>query len=106
ELFEKRTTPTFDPISAALTSADITLGAMLDPRRAARMEQFHVENGDYPGFIEVLDRLVDLVTRPGAISRATCRLAATRLMELACSRDADEYVRGEACEALKSFEAR
>src|SRR5437867_728222 len=106
ELFEKRTTPAFDPTSAALTSADITLGALLDPRRAARMEQFHAENGDYPGFTEMLDRLVDLVTRPGPVSRATCRLAATRLMELANSRDADAQVRAEATEALRALAAR
>src|SRR5262249_33055405 len=36
ELFEHRTTPAFDPLSAALASADITLGALLDPRPAAR----------------------------------------------------------------------
>ncbi|PYQ56303.1 MAG: peptidase, partial [Acidobacteria bacterium] len=57
ELFEHRTTPAFDPISAALASADITLGALLDSRRAARMEEFHVENAQYPGFTELLDRL-------------------------------------------------
>jgi len=106
ELFEKRTTPAFDPISAALSSADITLGALLDPRRAARMEQFHAESAQYPGFTEVLDRLLELMVRPGAISRATCRLAATRLMELASSRDADAQVRAEATEALRSLAAR
>jgi len=106
ELFEHRTAPAFDPISAAMTSADITLGALLDPRRAARMEQFHAESAQYPGFTEVLDKLVDQMTRPGAISRATCRLTATRLMELAANRDADPQVRAEASEALRTLVTR
>jgi hypothetical protein len=70
------------------------------------MELFHAESAQYPDFTELLDRLVDLVIRPGAISRATCRLAATRLMELASSRDADAQVRAEATEALRSLAAR
>ena len=107
ELFEHRTTPAFDPISAALASADITLGALLDSRRAARMEEFHVENAQYPGFTELLDRLMELETRPsGPITRATARLAVTRLMELVNSRDADSQVRAEATEALRTMMAR
>jgi len=107
ELFEHRTAPAFDPISAALASADLTLGALLDSRRAARMEQFHSENAQDPGFTELLDRLVDLQTRPtGAITRATCRLAATRLMDLATSRAADAQVRAEATEALRKLAGR
>src|SRR5207244_12530225 len=83
EFFQHRTTPAFDPISAALASADSTLGALLDSRRAARMEEFHAENAQYPGFTELVDRLMELETRPsGPITRATARLAATRLMEL------------------------
>ena len=82
ELFEHQTTPAFDPISAAMSSADITLGALLDPRRAARMERFHVENAQYPGFTEILDDLIEVMTRRGALSRATARLATTRMMEL------------------------
>jgi hypothetical protein len=107
ERFEHRTTPAFDPISAALASAEVTLGALLDPRRAARMEEFHSEDGQYPGFTELLDRLIDLETRPtGPITRATARLTATRLMDLANSRDADAQVRAEASEALRTMAAK
>ena len=102
ELFEHRTAPAFDPLSAALASADITLGALLDPRRAARMDEFHSENAQYPAFTELLDRLVDLETRDaGAITRATSALAVTRLMDLASMRDADAQVRAEAAEGLR-----
>src|SRR5262249_19682752 len=54
ELFEHRTTPAFDPISAATSSADITLGALLDKHRAARLVQFHAESAANPDFNEVL----------------------------------------------------
>ena len=106
ELFEHRTAPAFDPISAALSSADITLAALLDPHRAARMEEFHSENAQYPSFNELLDKLIDLETKPGAITRATSALAGQRLMELADSRDADTQVRAEASEALRRLAAR
>ena len=56
-------------------------------------------------FNEVLDDVFEVVTRRelgyrGAITRATCRLAVTRLMELAANRDADPQVRAEATEGL------
>ena len=110
ELFEKRTTPLFDPIAAAMSSADITLGALLDPRRGARMEQFHAENGDNPNFPEVLDEITGIVTRRaagyrGAITRATARLFTTRLMDLVQNRDADAQVRADATEALRLLAA-
>ena len=106
ELFEKRTTPLFDPISAAMTSAEITLAALLDPNRAARMDEFHAENAANPDFNEVLTRILTVVTRPGALTRATCRLTATRLMDLANNRDADAQVRAEASEALRRLSSR
>jgi hypothetical protein len=106
ELFEHRTTPAFDPISAATSSADVTLGALLDARRAARLVQFHAENPANPDFNEVLDAIFAVATRRelgyrGAITRATCRLLVTRVMELAADRDADPQVRAEAGEGLR-----
>ncbi|MEO8036531.1 MAG: zinc-dependent metalloprotease, partial [Acidobacteriota bacterium] len=35
ELFDKKTTPAFDPVAAAMTAADVTIAALLDPRRDA-----------------------------------------------------------------------
>ena len=70
------------------------------------MDQFHTESAANPDFNEILGRLLDIATAPGAISRATCRLAATRLMELASNRDADPQVRAEATEALRTLMGR
>src|SRR6185295_13376033 len=39
ELFPRRTDPVFDPIAASMTSADISISALLDPARAARLSQ-------------------------------------------------------------------
>src|SRR5262249_10046403 len=49
--------------------------------------------------------IFNLVTRHelgyrGAITRATCRLVSTRVMDLAADRDADPQVRAEASEGL------
>jgi hypothetical protein len=111
ELFEHRTTPAFDPVSAAMSSADITLAALLDPRRAARLVQFHAEDAANPDFNEVADDVIAVVTRReagyrGAITRAAARLTATRLMDLTANRDADSQVRAEASEGLRRFSAK
>jgi hypothetical protein len=108
ELFEHRTTPAFDPVSAAMASADLTLAALLDARRAARLVQFHAEDAANPDFNEVVDDVLAAVTKRdtgyrGAITRATARLTATRLMDLAANRDADPQVRAEASEGLRRF---
>ena len=106
ELFEHRTTPAFDPVSAAMASADITLAALLDARRAARLVQFHAEDAANPDFNEIVNEIITTVTRResgyrGAITRASARLTATRLMNLAANADADPQVRAEASEGLR-----
>jgi hypothetical protein len=102
ELFPRRTTPVFDPIAAAMTSADITISALLDPARAARLTQ---QDGNL-SLREVLDALLDVATRQGAITRATRTLLVTRLSALAANRDAAPQVRAEATDALRRLAAR
>jgi hypothetical protein len=111
ELFEHRTTPAFDPVSAAMSSADITLAALLDARRAARLVQFHAEDAANPSFNEVINTVLDVVTKResgyrAAISRGSARLTATHLMDLAANRDADPQVRAEASEGLRRLIVR
>jgi hypothetical protein len=111
ELFEHRTAPVFDPVSAAMASADITLTALFDARRAARMTQFHAESSANPDFSEVVDDVLALATKRetgyhGAITRAVARLAATRLMDLANNATADAQARAEAAEGLRKLAAR
>jgi hypothetical protein len=111
ELFEHRTTPAFDPVSAAMASADITLAALLDARRASRLTQFHAEEAANPDFNEVVNDVIGAVTHResgyrGSITRAMARLAATRLMNLAANADADPQVRAEASEGLRRLSAK
>ena len=106
ELFEKRTAPAFDPISAATTSADITISALLDPRRCARLIAFHDENADNPALSEVLDRTIDASMGEGAVAWSVRALLAERLMELASNENADTHVRAEATEALRRMSGR
>jgi hypothetical protein len=101
ELFPRRTDPTFDPIAAAMTSADISLGALLDPARASRLAQ----QQDFT-LRELLDAINDVVLQSGPISRATRTLYVTRLSELAANRETDPQARAEASDALRRLADR
>jgi hypothetical protein len=96
EIFPRRTTPTFDPIATAMTSADITVSALLDPARAARLAQ---QEGF--GLRDVLDALIGAASRQGPISRATRTLIMTRIAQLANNKDADPQARAEAFDGLR-----
>lgn len=102
ELFPRRTDPLFDPIAAAMTSADITISALLHPARAARLTQ----QDDNLAFRDVTQALIDTASRQGRITRATRTLLVTRLVELAQNREAAPEVRAEATDALRRLAAR
>jgi len=55
ELFRKTAYPAFDTISAAETAADLTFDALLHPRRAARLVEFHRRDPANPSLGEVLE---------------------------------------------------
>ncbi len=100
ELFPRRTDPTFDPIAAAMTSADLAVSALLDPARAARLAQ---QEG--LTLRDVLDALIGVATRSGPIPRATRTLIMTRTAQLANNREADPQARAEAFDALRRLSA-
>jgi hypothetical protein len=102
ELFDRATDPTFDPISAAMTSANITVSALLDPARCARLAQ----QTNNLSLREVLDALNDVATKQGPIARATRTLIVTRVCELAANRETTPDVRSEASDALRRLSAR
>jgi len=111
ELFDKRTAPAFDPIAAAATAADLTISALLEPHRGARLIEFHAENPANPSLASVLDDVIGVAVRydrayAGAITRATRALLLRRLTELADNPDADAQVRAEASAALRRFSSR
>lgn len=102
ERFPRRTDPVFDPIAAAMTAADITVSALLDPARAARLTQ---QDANLT-LRDVTTALVDVAMRQGSIPRATRTLIFTRLAQLANDRDAAPEVRAEAFDALRRLAAR
>ncbi|MBV8855380.1 MAG: zinc-dependent metalloprotease [Acidobacteria bacterium] len=109
ELFAKHTDPAFDPVAAAVVAADLAVSRLLEPRRAARLIQFHALDKANPDFSDVLDALLARTWRepvPGdpyraAVQRAVQSLVVTRLMDLAADDTASPQVRGVATEGLR-----
>ncbi|HKR66001.1 MAG TPA: zinc-dependent metalloprotease [Thermoanaerobaculia bacterium] len=102
ELFSRTTDPAFDPLSAAMTSADITVSALLNPARCARLAQ----QTNNLTLREVLDALIDVAAKPGPVARATRTVIVTRMMELAANRETAAQVRGDAHDALRRLSTR
>ncbi|HEX5081148.1 MAG TPA: zinc-dependent metalloprotease, partial [Blastocatellia bacterium] len=113
EYFNRRTDPAFDPLGAATIAADLTLGALLEPTRAARMIDFHAQNTANPDFKESLDAIIAATWKTPApqnayylaIQRSVQSLTAQRLMDLAGNENASPLVRAEATSALRSLSA-
>jgi hypothetical protein len=111
ELFAKRTDPAFDPVAAAVVSADLAVSRLLEPHRAARLIQFHALDPANPDFKDVVDELrmrtwrVPVSPDPyhAAVERGVQSLVVTRLMELAADDNASPQVRGVATEALRTI---
>jgi hypothetical protein len=58
EIFNTRTGVTFDPLGAAESAANISIELILHPERAARLIEYHSRDTKYPGFEEVVQRLI------------------------------------------------
>jgi len=111
ELFAKRTDPVFDPVAAAVISADLAVSRLLEPRRAARLIQFHALDRANPDFSDVVEALVARTWRTpaptdpyhAAVRRAVQSLVVTRLMDLAADPEASTQVRAVATEWLRTI---
>src|ERR1035437_9584254 len=89
ELFPRTTGAGFDPLSPATVAADVTIGFVLQPDRAARMVAQHAVDSSLPGLEEVIDRLTRATFDASAatsyeleIRRAEERVLVDRLMWL------------------------
>ena len=92
ELFPRTTGEAFDPISPGTIAADVTIGFVLQPDRAARMIAQHAVDPALPGLEEVIDRLVkatfDATTASpyeAEVRRAAERVVVDRLSGLAAA---------------------
>lgn len=113
ELFEGRMNPVFDPLAAATSAAEIPVGLILEPHRAARLVDQHRRDRSLPGFTEVLDALVAMAFEGGEASprrseirHAVQTVVVTKLVELAGSQDASPAVRARVEAALRGLADR
>lgn len=100
EMFDIRTRVTFDPLSAAETAADMAVGLLLHPERAARLVEYHARDNAFPGLAEVLDNIVRSTWRakpetgyPGEIRRVVNNVVLYHLMAMAVNEAAAPQVR-------------
>jgi hypothetical protein len=112
ELFSRYTGDGFDPIMPATIAADVTVGFVLQPDRAARMVAQHALDASLPGLDEVIDRLVRATfdapaatTYEAEIRRAASRVLVDRLMWIAGGAPSPQ-VRATASLALSRLGAR
>ncbi|MBY0494315.1 MAG: zinc-dependent metalloprotease [Cyanobacteria bacterium] len=92
ELFPRTTGEGFDPINPASIAAEVTIGFILQPDRAARMVAQNAIDQSLPGLGEVIDRLIRATfdqptsgTYEAEVRRATERVLVDRVMWLAQS---------------------
>jgi hypothetical protein len=55
ESFPAHTGPTFDPVAAAESAADLTLAGLLNAQRAARLVEYHARDARNPSLAQVID---------------------------------------------------
>nr|WKN38475.1 zinc-dependent metalloprotease [Tunicatimonas sp. TK19036] len=100
ELFKSRTGLTFDPITAAESAADLTLGLMLNPERATRMIDYAARENGVPGFTDLTSKLIDKTFKAprspgyeGELQRLVERLLLNHLIQLASNENASGQAR-------------
>jgi hypothetical protein len=111
EFFNRRTDPAFDPLAAATIAANLTLDALLDPSRAARLIEYHTYNSANPDLKEVMDAIVSAAWKSiapqnayhRAVQRSIQSATVRKLMDLAGDENASPLVRAEASAALRAL---
>jgi len=100
ENFKNRTGVTFDPLSAAEVSANLTLGLILHHERAARLIEYHARDNKYPGLIEIIVKLINATWNSTydnsyytEIKRVVDNLVVHHLILLAVNKNASSQVK-------------
>jgi hypothetical protein len=112
ELFPRNTGGAFDPIMPATVAADLAVGFMLSPDRAARLVAQKAVNPLLPGLPDVIDRLITAgFDAPAAsayqqeIRRSIANVVVTRLIDLADAASMAQ-VRAIALQKLRAIQTR
>lgn len=103
ENFSGYTGPTFDPIAAAESATGTTLSYLLDAERAARLIEYNGRDSKQPGFMAVVDRLLEktwqapvLPGYKGELQTVVNNEVVKYLLGLAANARASKIVRGQA----------
>ncbi len=103
ESFVSYTGPTFDPVGAAQTAAQMTLGLLLEPQRAARLAIAPSGDARQLGLAEVIDRVWQATWKAPPTVPALARVRAivdevalATVIDLVTSADASPAVRSVA----------
>ncbi len=107
ELFPRQTGYVFDPLAAASTAAGLTLDLLLNPTRAARMNNNQARDPDQPGYLQLLDRVLQstIYTRPqegnaGALQRVVNTALLERMLRVVGDGEVQTQARAETFDAL------
>ena len=110
ENFPNRTGVTFDPVAGAEAAANLTVGLILNPQRAARLDEYHARNGENPSFSEVVAALIQASwkAQPAAglgknITETVRLVVLNHLCVLSMNPEAPAEVRAEAMAAVSSI---
>ena len=113
ETFSGNTGPTFDPIAAAESAVSTTLSYLLDGERAARLIEYKARDSRQPGFMAVVDKLLEKTWKAplpegykGELQTMVNNEVMRYLLQLAANTNTSKIVRGQALlklEELKSF---
>jgi hypothetical protein len=110
EDFRGSTGRVFDPLGAAEAAANLSIGLVLNPERAARLVEDHAADPAVDGLAQVIDALLAATWRAaprtgmaGAVQRTTDSVALFHLMSLASNADVPEPVRGIAFSKLREL---
>jgi hypothetical protein len=112
ESFPNQSGLTFDPIAGAQAAAELTIGLILNPQRAARLVEYHARDAAYPGLEEVIETLIGATWRPttkaapkpalqGEVSDVVRIVALQQLLRLAMGADASVEVRSIAAAEIQ-----
>jgi hypothetical protein len=110
ELLPGYTGSTFDPLGAAEAAANLTVGLILHPQRAARLVDYYSRDQELPGLNEVLDELIDFTWKAAhsssvhaEIQRVVNSVFLYRLMGLAVEERTSSQVRAVALLKLEEL---
>ena len=114
EAFKGHTAPAFDPLSAAVTAADLSLRSILQPERLARLVDQHRRDPELPGMKEVMTAVMEAVFASSAaeserlneIQRLVQEVTIDHLVALAASDSVSPTVRWRAEHALRQLAER